>query len=187
MLLDCDGVLADFTDHLLTLIGSNLTLADITDWHFLKLLRPNERRAAYMLLEGEEFWATQPVVAGAREGVDAMRADGHHVVCVTAPWLTCKNWGYIRREWLKTHFDIEPDDIANWSSKHRVSGDVFIDDKPEHVARWAEANPGLWPILFDQPYNRTATRTSKQIPFDRGHWHPTRPDVRSISSWVETG
>ena len=183
ILLDCDGVLADFFDYLLKLAGSEYTCADLTDWDIFKWLGETELKTAKMLLSGPEFWATQPVLEGAQQSVEAFRSEGHHVICVTSPWLPCKYWGYARREWLKTNFDIPPEDVIVAYSKYHLRGDVFIDDKPASVRQWNHANPGKYALLYDQPYNE-AERLDHDRDFDRASWKPTRRGIRSPRAWL---
>ena len=185
ILVDCDGVLADFTNHLLTSIGSELTQADITGWDFFRFLSKGQARSARSRLKQPDFWETQPVLVGAQAAVAEFRESGHHVVCVTSPWPDCKQWGYVRHEWLKRHFDFAPDAIVIASAKHLIEGDALIDDKATTVDAWRAVHGGRYALLFDAPYNQE-DKHSDGDEFDRCHWSPssTRPDVRHPRSWL---
>jgi len=111
ILLDCDNVLADFTEYLLQLVGSTQVPADIREYDVFDTLTRIQRLTASMMLETEVFWGTIPPVPGALEAVETMRAANHRVICVTSPWEACRGWGNFRRKWLKREFDIPCKDV----------------------------------------------------------------------------
>lgn len=153
-ILDVDGVVADFTPHMLARCGSAKTLADVTNWDVFGFLTPEQEVLSRTQLDTREFWSELPVLAGALEGIETIRRAGHHVHWCTSPWVSCVGWEFERRAWLKRHFDAKPDDVFIMRKKEFLRGDVFIDDKAESVATWAAANPQHTAILFDAPYNQ---------------------------------
>jgi 5'(3')-deoxyribonucleotidase len=63
-------------------------------------------------------------------------------------------WCYDRTVWLSRLFG--PDVVHKMyfcHDKAGVVGDVFIDDKPDNVCAWAEANPDKQVFLWEHPYN----------------------------------
>lgn len=78
---------------------------------------------------------------GAEDGVEAIREAGHEIYWVTTPWSPCKEWGQVRRDWLKRHFQVDPKDVVITGSKFLIDGDVFIDDRIDNVLQWREHHP----------------------------------------------
>jgi len=184
ILIDCDGVLADFSGHLLRLVGSELTVEDITEWDIFKFMTPSQLECAKMLLAGPEFWASQPQIPGAAEGVEELRSGDHTITVVTSPWYGCEVWGHVRREWLKRNFAVDAADVVVAARKERLQGEVFIDDKTENGEAWAAANPAGLAALYAQPYNRGDGRRSRRLPqLTRGRWH-AGPGVHRIGDLV---
>jgi len=168
ILLDVDGVLADFSTHLLQTVGSRLTAADVTQWDIFALLDPEGLRAqAIEVLKDPAWWEQMPTMPGVSALIDTLLAEGAEVVCVTSPWLSCVGWESARREWIKRVWreagattDQVPETIVAYA-KYYVRGCVLIDDKPEHVARWARVNEGDGlGLIFDAPYNRDFDETT---------------------------
>ncbi len=166
ILLDVDGVCADFTGELLRRVGSSLTLKDITQWNLLALLSEDQRQQALEILATAKFWRHLPVMIGAERGYAALRRAGHESGFATSPWISCKEWGYARREWLRENFDIRNDQLIIAADKSWLAGDAMIDDKPENIEAWdARSNFFKRLILFDAPYNQDAPTR-----FFRGGW-----------------
>lgn len=162
ILLDCDGVLADFTGHLLYAIGSRLTSADVDRWDVLELLdREGLRSAAKAELATPSWWRAQPLMPGARDLIRALVDAQADVVIVTSPWISCVGWESARRDWVRMAWfevgAIRAPEVIVTSRKELVDGAVFVDDKTEHVEAWAASRPDRPAWLFDAPHNRSST------------------------------
>ena len=155
-LIDCDGVLADFTAHVIKTTGADITPEDVTSYRIEDHLGPEAVAAAEGHWDDPVWWATLPVIGGAREGIDNIRQAGNEVLIVTSPWPTCRGWYDARKSWLLQHFEIPYGDVLPIRRKELVAGDVLIDDKVEHVERWQAAHPEGRAFIYDQPYNREA-------------------------------
>lgn len=156
ILLDVDGVCADFTGMVRRLVkgmGGQMPWP-VTQWGFIK-----------------GSWMDMEPIPGARGVVEAFRRAGHRVVFVTAPWESCVEWAYARTSWLKHEMGADPRDVVITSAKELVRGDVFVDDKIENVAAWREEDyPGrLRGYLWDAPYNRKGA-VAKSLPRITGGW-----------------
>ncbi len=156
-LCDVDGVLADFTGYLLTLVGSALTIEDIVTWDIFDYMNEDEERAAKMLLKNDEFWRSQPVMEGAQEGFEHVRSVVDEMFWVTSPWDSCPTWLPARKAWLKEHFNADPSYVFPISKKYPVAGSFLIDDKVQHIVEWGEHNSSYNAFLFDAPYNQDST------------------------------
>lgn len=154
VLMDCDGPVADFTGYLLRLVGSSLTLADITDWDVFGFLEEEQKKEAYRILQESFFWRDLPVVDGARERIQEIKRAGHDIYWVTSSWPGCRTWASDREKWLKDNFDVHYTRIVVCADKRVVSGDVIIDDKMKSVESWGAEHKAGRALLFDAPYNQ---------------------------------
>jgi uncharacterized HAD superfamily protein len=90
---------------------------------------------------------------GCREGLGALRDDGHRVVVVTAravPGVEDLAEG-LTRDWLRRHA-LHYDELLVNADKCCVRTDVFVEDNPGNYD--ALEGAGSRPYLFDQPWNR---------------------------------
>lgn len=157
VLLDCDGVLADFMRGAFNLIeqhtGVRHTVDEVVEFDMFKALGVphlmNELKKA--VTDSAWCWNLDPI-PGARRFIDELRSIGR-VVVTTAP-LSVDGWVDQRIAWLASEMDVARRDIIFADDKTIVTGDVLIDDRAENVFAWAEANPRSHAILLDMPYNR---------------------------------
>ena len=68
--------------------------------------------------------------------------------------MTSRTWCYDRVLWLKQYFNISDEQVLFAHNKSIVAGDLFIDDRIEHVTTWSSANKLKPAILWKQPYNK---------------------------------
>jgi len=185
ILLDVDGVLADFCAGYLGLIeeitGIRYGNAVITDWSITKspffAVAARESGIDVDALTAKcwkrakriGFCSSLPVIGGAETiaAVRELRKIGH-VEVLTSPLAGAPTWMSERVEWLERHFDFAPDDVHFVSKKFRVAGDVLVDDKPSHIIEWMDANVGGTGLLWTQPYN------AQPVP---------NLDIRRVDSW----
>jgi 5'-nucleotidase len=157
VLLDCDGVLADFCGGVFDLVfdasGVRLTTENLEGYDdiFEKTARFHPTKALKEKVSKPGFCTKLRPLAGARDGVDSLRRAGHDIVIVTSPWHS-ETWCRERVLWLKRHFEIPERDVIFAKRKDLVRGDLFVDDDPKHV----DGYPGQ-ALLWDQPYNRGYT------------------------------
>lgn len=155
ILLDVDGVAADFVEGLEKALDYRLGNHERKEWDFLKVLPSEHRSRALVHLSNPDFWRNLPVIEGAKRGVDYLEDLGYEISWVTSPWTSCDSWEAARRDWLNKHFDWERQGhhYIPTSSKHKIKGDVFIDDKPKNVIDYKAAHPYAVAFIYDQPYN----------------------------------
>lgn len=161
ILLDVDGVLADFVGAYLALLqdvtGIVATREQVNQWDIAAALGLTAAQSAEVkraignahLLAGR-----LAVYPGAIDGVRELEKLGD-VYIVTSPWNSNPTWTHDRERWLYTHFGIKSSRVVHTSAKHLVRGDVFIDDKTTAVAKWREAHPTALPVLWLNAHNRT--------------------------------
>lgn len=178
LLLDVDGVFADFVGGYLGLVlrvtGRLYDHAHITQWDIAAACRltPEEKRDVTAELIKPGFCRNLMLLPGAFEGLQLVRAIADPVF-VTSPWDSSPTWDYERRCWLFDRLDVRREDIIQTTSKHHVDGDLILDDHHESVGRWLERRPGRAAVLWSNYAN-----TGKVVPgaIKTSHW----PDVVNL-------
>ncbi len=158
ILVDQDNVIADQLGHFHTLLKRDhpqvyATYSGETTSHEIEADFAVEHAALIKSLRNQEgFFRDLLPVAGAKEGLVALRDAGFDVRICTAPIWEFKFCVPEKLEWIKRELGHE------WAAntiiardKTLIVGDVLIDDKPEVVG---VRTPSWEHILFDQPYNR---------------------------------
>jgi len=160
LLLDVDGVLADFMsailDHVKELTGKTYAKSEITDWDIFKFLEhklPNVKAGCLERIAEPGFAAGLKPYPGSIEWVKRLN-DLTDLYIVTAPADISPTWVHERTWWLNRHYKIPADRIVYTASKHLVRGDIFVDDRPALVCEWKKHNPEGVAILWDHLYNR---------------------------------
>jgi 5'(3')-deoxyribonucleotidase len=158
VLLDCDGVLADFIGGVLEIVEHTLGLAykheDVDRFDFCAALSlaQHEARAVKSSISTRGFCSSLVPYDGAKRGVAALEEIAD-VYIVTSPWDSCETWEHERKAWLYRHFKIPSSRVIHTSAKHLVCGDVFVDDKTSAVAAWREAWRFATAVRWNTPHN----------------------------------
>lgn len=165
ILLDIDGVCANFTKECLDLIekhtGHRHHQDEITDYDIFRALKREELR--HLLSDAAVqagFCAGIEPLHGAAAVVEELKSLGE-VVVVTSPMDT-PHWTYERTEWIARHLGIPREQIVFAKSKHYIGGSFLIDDHADNCNAWHIANrrwaggPEPRAILIDAPWNRLA-------------------------------
>lgn len=160
VLVDCDGVLADFTSAALDLIeertGDRHTHDEVRKWNVFKAV--DKLHLEHVLedaVEREGFCLRLKPLPGAKTLMKTLE-ERYEVFIVTSPFLA-RNWVYERTRWLEGHFGIPAERVVHAKSKHVVYGDALIDDSGKNLRAWHSAWPEKLPILMDMPYNQGDT------------------------------
>jgi 5'(3')-deoxyribonucleotidase len=161
VLLDIDGVAANFIEGSLPVVheitGRLHVHDDVNQWEISDALNmtPDEKVAYYARVAAAGWCRSLPAYEGAREGVARIRefADVHPL---TAHFFTAPTWVHEREAWILEHLDIPARDIIHTHSKHRVAGDVLVEDKPATIVKWLEHHPQGVGVLMRRPYNEGA-------------------------------
>lgn len=158
IILDVDGVSADFVTHslrtLVALGGPQMQHDDIRTWDIFGSI-PREWEDRMVAEWHRPGWcAGIPLYDGARDAVMALR-EAAEVVFVTTAMEDAPHWMWERDRWLRQHLNAGARDTIFAASKKHIWGDVFVDDKASNVAEWHRAHPASTAVLWDQPYNRS--------------------------------
>jgi 5'(3')-deoxyribonucleotidase len=208
-LLDIDGVVADFVSAALALVqqvefydrdepdglrfGRAFDPSIIHTWELFDSLPEPERSArdeVYRRMKAPGGCRSIPVYPGSRNGVERLR-EICDITIVTSPFEGSPTWMHERERWLEEHFDIDRKHIIHATEKHRVHGDVFIDDKLSHLqawlAYWRDKDPLAKAILWDTPRSRGQTWSERitrwDTPRSRGQTWSER--ITRVSNWDE--
>lgn len=160
ILLDCDGVLADFVTPAFEIAngitGKNLHPDELDRWDIADFFGLDKKQETnfYECMKSQGFARHNLVpYPEAKKAVEKLKTLGH-VHIVTSP-MHSRTWCYDRWEWLAHHFDIHRRNVIHADQKHLVTGDFFLDDKPENVRAWKERHHLGWGFLLDRPFNRS--------------------------------
>jgi len=150
ILVDCDNVLNNLSEdwvaylnkkHGLSVNPYGLSHAQIPE-AFPTLTREEVKSP----LRDETFGLSYTLKPGSFEALKQMHDDGHEITIVTAHNNRTAGFKF---EWLTTHFPfLSRDDIIITRKKHKIIGDVLIDDAAKNLIH------GFFlKILFDHPNN----------------------------------
>lgn len=160
ILLDVDGVLADFVSALLVVVaditGRRYTVEDITAYDFvaaLKLSKDEASRVKRTLGNTPGFARKLKPYPGSIEGVAALQKVAE-VYIVTSPWNSNPTWTHDREWWLKKYFNLPHSHVIHTSAKHVCAGSMLVDDKTGTLVKWAEYNPSGQAVQWQTGYNR---------------------------------
>lgn len=159
VLLDCDGVLSDFTSSAIAVVNDmfdtkykpeHVTAFDFTA--SLGLAREQGAAVKRRIGSTPGFCLHMRPYPGAREAIAELRKLAE-VYIVTSPWNSNPTWMHERELWLERHVGIPHSQVVHTSAKHLVRGDVFVDDKLEAVERWqcehARSSGVLWRTMHN--------------------------------------
>jgi len=157
ILIDVDGVLADFIAHSLPILerltGRSWVLDDFQTWDLFDTV-PREFEQPFFAAVNTPGWCRGlPVFGGAQEGITRVR-ELAEVYIVTSPMNHIPTWTHEREGWLKEHFGIPHKKVVHTSAKYICVGDALVDDRPANIAAWEKEHPEGLGLLWDQPYNR---------------------------------
>lgn len=158
VLVDMDGVLADFEGHLMAQWRArhpntfDLAREERTTFYLSRLFPPEHRRKLFDIMYSENFFADLPPVAGGKKALNAMKKLGWEVFLCSSPLLGHKTGASEKYAWVERHLGREwPERLILAPDKTLVRGDILIDDRPEINGA---AQPAWEHVLYDRPYNR---------------------------------
>lgn len=158
VLVDMDGVLADFEGHLMAEWRArypntfDLAREDRTTFYLSRQFPKEHRQKLFDIMYSQQFFASLPAIPGGREALEQMDAMGWEVFLCSSPLLSNKTGASEKYAWVEKHLG------ADWlgrlilaPDKTMVQGDILIDDRPEITGA---ATPTWEHVLYDHPYNR---------------------------------
>ena len=129
LFLDCDGVLADFDAGARKVLGMEVRAFEA---------RHGKREFWRRLARAKDFYATLPEMHDARELFDAVK----HLKPTILTGLPLGDWAAPQKvRWATEHFPGVPiiTCMARDKYRHMSPGDVLVDDREDHRAKWEDA------------------------------------------------
>lgn len=164
VLLDVDGVLADFLTPAIQILNTHsghlYTPDHLQDWDVFSLYPRACEKPFYAACSEPGFCRGLSVIEGSAWFVEELFRLSD-VFVVTSPMNLSPTWAWEREQWLMEHFGIPSHKVIHTSAKHVCLGDVLIDDRPANVDRWQRAHPTGVGLLWDAPYNRQVTHLQR--------------------------
>ena len=150
IMLDCDNVLSNTSEAWVEFLnkkhGLSVNPQGLSHEKILEAFPTLTKDEIKFPLQYEGFSATFRVKPGSYECLKQMIDDGHEVSVVTAH--NNKTAG-TKFEWVTTNFPfISRDDIIITRKKHKIMGDVLVDDEVRNLL-----DGNYLKILFDHPNN----------------------------------
>lgn len=141
LLMDVDGVLADFTGavclELSDILERKVTPKECFTWSFQKsfLLNSKQNRALFSRICRKNFCRDLALLPGAQKGVQRLIESNKvgGIRFVTSPWDSSNYWIKERTDWIYKHFNCTPFTVIHTHDKGSIIGDIIIDDKPANV------------------------------------------------------
>ena len=158
ILVDMDGVLADFEGHLMQQWQARhpntfeLAREERTTFYVSRQFPKEHRQKLFDIMYSQQFFANLPAIAGGKEALEKMREMGWEVFLCSSPLLSNKTGASEKFAWVEQHLGRDwISQLILATDKTLVQGDILIDDRPEIKG----AVKPVWEhVLYDQPYNR---------------------------------
>lgn len=152
ILLDCDGVLADFVTASLELHGKTFEDANVDKWDYFHDWGVTDRE--FFEPMGYDFWANIEPFPWAQDLLNVLSK--HEVTICTAPILNPECFA-AKAEWINKHFDIPFQNIMIGKKKWLMAGNgILVDDSEKNIEKFRAAGGRAY--LFPQPYNEAGKR-----------------------------
>lgn len=155
VLLDVDGVLADFVTPALQVVeqitGAPPPVDATEDWDLFRAYDKKTQSKFYDVFKTEGWCRALQPYPGASEFIGQLERIAD-VYFVTSP-MHGPHWAHERNLWLLENFDVPSKRVVSTNAKYLCVGDVFVDDKFSHVQTWKAAHPHGCAVVWSQPYN----------------------------------
>jgi 5'-nucleotidase len=177
ILVDMDGVLADFEGYFLKKWRENfpelpfIEVKDRREFYVSKEYPEEHTNKILQIFYSEGFCFNMEPIPGAIEAIQEIKKLGHEVFICSSPFEQAPdslgdklNWvsKYLDREWVTKLILI--------NDKTLIHGDILIDDKPVITG----VNQPTWKhVIYDQPYNKQNALAPRM---DWGNWKEVLKD-----------
>lgn len=162
ILVDLDGITANLHAKWLAAInqemGETLTVRDLTTFPVADAVRPENKDKVYPIIERPGFYKDLLPLEGCQGVISNWKRQGHEVIFCSSPPTP---WGAGEKyQWIEDHFGhlgFTRKDVILANKKHKVKGDVLIDDYPKNIRKYKAAWPEAIALTIGYPYNEGET------------------------------
>lgn len=168
LLLDMDGVIADFHGTLLEVYNAkhnaSITLEQCTNFEFSVCLGKEIHASMESIYNAPGFFASIRETPHASVVVPKLLELAEVEVCSAPTKIKDPNTGekrlnascaFEKINWIHERFPVLSKDITLAINKFRYRADILVDDALHNQAKWCKAHPYGLGILIDQPWNQT--------------------------------
>jgi 5'(3')-deoxyribonucleotidase len=176
IICDLDGILNNFKEICLSLMNEyrikvNLDVNEFECTHYnLHDIHEEAGQYIYSLMNDPKFNFGELLkpLPGAITYLEAIRDLGHKIIVCSSPGRVVRNKNLFaeKKLWLEKYLPWIENNYIFTSEKHLITGDVFIDDKPDNL----ETSICERKITIDYPYNRNVKVDLRAY----DHLHPVR-------------
>ncbi len=159
ILIDMDGVLADFEGHFLSIWRQRypeefyVEIKDRKEFYITRDYPQKYKSKIHEIYAEKGFFLSLPPLPGAIEGVKYLKSKGHTIKFCTSPIDAYEHCVTEKYAWIEKHLGKEwTHHVILTKDKTYVVGDFLIDDKPVITGEYPTP---LWThIIFRAPYNQ---------------------------------
>lgn len=164
VLFDVDGVMASLMEYILDYVYNThpeykrITIEEITSYKFESCISdPALKRACRSALSSPRIAQRLPLIdLRIPSFIQELKKDGVDVKYCTAPYFDNVTWVNDRLLWLMENVGAKTDDVVFTTAKYLVKGDVLVDDSPEQIYKFAQANANCDSVIvYDRPWNQS--------------------------------
>jgi 5'-nucleotidase len=168
VLVDMDGVLADFDGQVINVLRNeypDIPIKDVRTHFYISDDYPEHALLIREISDRQGFFESLPLLEEALEGWQRIINLGYHPRVCSAPMISNPYSNVEKISWLEEYFVpvfgkyVVDEAIIN-SEKYLYDGIAIIDDRPKlkgsEEASWMH-------ILYDQPYNRAISEHSRIV------------------------
>jgi 5'-nucleotidase len=165
ILVDQDGVIADYTTHLYTLWREyypeeyeryHIPITNLTLFKISHHYRGNARQHLEELRDRDGFYEHIPLLSGAREALGTLLEEYEVFICTRPTDATQAQCAKEKTNWVKRELGDEwAERLIIARDKTAVFGDILIDDNPSVVGN---ISPHWTHVLYDRPYNKAVAK-----------------------------
>jgi 5'(3')-deoxyribonucleotidase len=161
VLCDIDCVVADLLGPWLAAYNSeyaqDISIKDVSSWDLGKCVPDGDE--VYQIIRRPGFFASLPLLGGAKEGLEALLEKGNDVYLVSAAYSAS---AFAEKfDWVRKHLPFMNDRVFltdGKTPKGLIRGDVLIDDGPHNLIDFKERNPNGLAIAAYHYYTEPANR-----------------------------
>lgn len=157
LILDIDDVVRDWSDQAVWVLKSHdINVWPKPDYDFATWTSLGKDVYPFLFNKyADEIYCNAPPVKDALRYIEKLHDHGHEIIFATSQFQ--RNIRRYTLDWLLT-YDVDFDGIHFTDRKWQVTGDVFVEDREDHLIRYQYYNYDNRPkpliIAFDRPWNK---------------------------------